>query len=284
MALFRALESARPPATRLFDDPFAAGFLGWPFRAVLALARLPGGNDAVTRLIEWRWGGPLGSAVCRTRFIDEALAAALARGVRQIVILGAGFDARAYRLPGIERARVFEVDHPATQAMKRARLARVLRAPASHVAFVPVDFGRDRLGETTGAAGLRGEARTFLLWEGVTNYLTADAVDATLRWVSGALAPESELLFTYIHRGILDGSVDFEGAAAGTAAVRRRDEPFTFGLDPDEVPAYLAARGLRLVEDVGAPEYRARYLRPRGREMKLWEFYRAARACVVSAP
>jgi methyltransferase (TIGR00027 family) len=278
MALFRALETARPPAARLFDDAFAAHFLGVPFRLVLALARVPGGLAAISAMIERRWGGPFGSGVCRTRFIDDAFAAALARGIGQVVILGAGFDARAYRIPGIERTRVFEVDHPATQAVKRARLGRILCAPARHVTFVPVDFDRDRLGDAMVAAGLRSDAPTFLLWEGVTNYLTADAVDATLRWVSGTLAADSELLFTYVHRGILDDSVRFAGAEAGTATVRRAGEPFTFGLDPATISAYLAARGLELVEDVGAPEYRSRYLRPLGRDMKLWEFYRAARA------
>jgi len=96
MALFRALETARPHARRLFADPFAAHFLGVPFRLVLALAHVPGGLAAISAIIERRWGGPFGAGVCRTRFIDDAFAAALARGVGQVVILGAGFDARAY--------------------------------------------------------------------------------------------------------------------------------------------------------------------------------------------
>jgi methyltransferase (TIGR00027 family) len=282
MALFRALESTRPPATRLFDDPFARRFLGVPFRLVLALARLPGGLAAITALIEARWGGPFGSGVCRTRFIDDAVVAALGRGVAQIVILGAGFDARAYRIAGIERARVFEVDHPATQASKKERLAPILGSLPPHVTFVAIDFDRERLDDVMARAGLRADASTFFLWEGVTNYLSAEAVDATVRCIARAAAPGSELLFTYVHRGILDGSVGFEGAHAGTATVRRAGEPFTFGLEPAAVPAYLAARGLELVEDVGAPEYRARYLRPLGRDMKLWEFYRAARARIAA--
>jgi methyltransferase (TIGR00027 family) len=280
MALFRAIESSRPPAERLFDDPFAAVFLSLPLRCVHALCRLPGGRTAVVRIIERRWGGPLGSAVCRTRYIDDALAAALG-GVGQVVLLGAGFDCRAHRIPGIERTRVFEVDHPATQAAKRARLGRMLGTMPGHVTFVPVVFGRDRLEEAMARAGFLPGVPTFFLWEGVTNYLTAEAVDQTLRWVAGAAAAGSVLLFTYVHRGMLDGSVPFEGARAGSNTVRRSGEPFTFGFDPAELPAHLAARGLTLVEDVAAPEYRARYLGPAGREMKLWEFYRAAVARVT---
>ena len=274
MALFRAIESSRPAAERLFDDPYARAFLSLPFRCVLLLCRAPAGRAAVVRIIERRWGGPLGAAVCRTRYIDDVLRAALRDGVAQVVILGAGFDSRAWRIPGIGRARVFEVDHPATQATKQA----AMRGSIGPVTFVPVDFARDRLGDAMAARGFRTDAHTFFLWEGVTNYLTAEAVDATLRFVASAGSAGSLVLFTYIHRGMLDGSLAFEGGRAGSATVRRIGEPYTFGLDPAEVPAYLAARRLRLVEDVAAPEYRARYLRPLGRDMKIWEFYRAALA------
>ncbi|HJQ84655.1 MAG TPA: SAM-dependent methyltransferase [Candidatus Binatia bacterium] len=277
MALFRALETVRPARTRLFEDPLAAQFLGALFRTVLLLGRLPGGVDAITWIIERRWGGPLGSGVCRTRYIDDALSAAVRGGVEQVVLLGAGFDARPYRLAGIERARVFEVDHPATQAVKRARLAGAI---PRHVTFVPVDFARDRLDDAMAAGGFRRDRRTFFLWEGVTNYLDAAAVDATLGWIAAAGGPGSELLFTYVDRAMLDGSRAFEGAAEGRATVGRFGEPFTFGLDPATIDAYLAARGLDLVEDVAAPDYRTRYLRPLGRTLKLWEFYRAARARV----
>src|SRR5882724_3870317 len=278
MALFRALESSRPIGERLFDDPYARAFLSFPFRCVLLVCRLPGGRAAVVQVIERRWGGPLGAAVCRTRYIDDALAAALAERVEQVVILGAGFDSRPYRIPGIERARVFEVDHPATQATKQAVMRRLLGVLPAHVTFVPVDFDRQDAGDALTARGFRRGARTFFLWEGVTNYLTAEAVDATLRFVASAASPGSPLLFTYIHRGMLDGSLAFEGARAGSATVRRIGEPYTFGLDPAELRGYLAERGLQLVEDVAAPDYRARYLRALGRDMKIWEFYRAALA------
>ncbi len=117
MAFFRAHESARPLRSRLFTDSLAPTFLSVPLRGALLLARLPGGLAAVQRIIERRWGGPLGAAVCRTRFIDDALEAAIAAGLDQVVILGAGFDCRAYRIPCLAGTPVFEVDHPGTQAM-----------------------------------------------------------------------------------------------------------------------------------------------------------------------
>ena len=276
MALFRALESGRPAATRLFTDRFARGFLPPSLRAVEAVSRLPFAGALIPWLIHRWWPGPLGAGICRTRFIDDALRAALQSGVGQVMILGAGFDSRAYRIPGIERTHVFEVDHPATQAAKRARLEHLLGQLPAHVTFVPIDFNQQALADVLTSAGLEPRARSFVIWEGVTNYLTAEAVDTTLRFLARATPPGSRILFTYIHRGILDGSVHFEGAQESIVTVGRAGEPFTFGFDPAELPGYVAQRGLALVEDVGAADYRARYLDPLGRHDKVSEFYRAA--------
>jgi len=281
MGLFRALETVRrPAAARLFADPLAAPLLRGSLRAVAVAARLPGVGACVAALIDRRWPGARSSAVARTRLIDDAVTAALASGVEQVVILGAGFDGRAYRLPGIERTRVFEVDHPTTSAAKRARLTALLGALPSHVRFVGLDFDRQPLLAALDAAGCDRTRRSAIIWEGVTNYLTADAVDATLRDVA-TFAQGSVLLFTYVHRGILDGSVRFAGAERLGATLRRAGEPWTFGLDPAALPSYLAARRLTLVEDLGACDYRARYLGDPGRG---YAFYRAVVARVGGAP
>ena len=163
------------------------------------------------------------------------------------MLLGAGFDARAHRLPGIERVRVFEVDHPATQAMKR----RVVGAAPAHVTYVPVEFGRDALPEALARAGLRGDARTLLLWEGVTNYLDEPTVDATLRFAARA---GQNLLFTYVDRAVIDGRGEFMGGAESVAYVKKLGEPFTFGLDPSALRGYLAERGLELEVDLPLSE------------------------------
>jgi methyltransferase (TIGR00027 family) len=212
----------------------------------------------------------------RTRYIDDALGRALGDGVDQVVILGAGFDSRAYRIARIERSHVFEVDHPATQARKKIVLVRRLGTLPPHVTFVPIDFTTHTLEEVMPGFGYRGGARTFFICEGVTHYLPDRVIDALFRYV-GARAPGTRMVFTYIHRGMLDGSVTFTGAADTLATVRRAGEPYTFGFDPVDLPAYVAARGLVLIEDVDATTYRERYLMPRGRVREpLAEFQRAA--------
>ncbi|HKW92086.1 MAG TPA: SAM-dependent methyltransferase [Methylomirabilota bacterium] len=276
------MESSRAAAVRLFDDPFAPSFLGWRFWCALQLFRLPLVGAALPwTLVDGHWAGPRGTVAVRTRYIDDLLGAALRDGVDQIVILGAGFDCRAYRTEGIDRARVFEVDHPATQARKREVVARRLGAVPPHITWVPIDFTTQTLDAVMRDAGHRMDARSFFICEGVTHYLSAPATDVLFRYVARATAG-SRMVFTYIHRQILDGSATFAGAANTLATVRRVGEPYTFGFDPAELPRYVAERGLHLVEDVDAAAYRERYLRPRGRQAEpLAEFQRAA---LVSRP
>ncbi len=247
-ALFRALEARRPAAERVADDPLAVRFLTPEFRVLAAAGRVPPARRLIESVIDRRWPCVRGGVVARTRLIDEAVVAALP-GVRQVLILGAGFDSRAYRLTQVGDVAVFEVDHPATQAAKRRILRRgSVPIPAS-VHFVPVDFGAGDPATKLAAAGFASGAATLVLWEGVTNYLDAASVDATFGFLASAIAPGSPVLFTYVDRGMLDGSAAFEGATTTLRAVRRVGEPLTFGLHPGEVPGYLRDRGLELESD-----------------------------------
>lgn len=278
-ALFRALESSLPESRRLFVDPLARKFLTWRLALVARLGIVPGLRELVPWVIDNRWPGVRASVVARTRFIDDAIAAARAEHIEQLVILGAGFDSRAYRLPALRDITVFEVDHPDTLAAKRLVVDRVLRGPPAHVRFVPIDFNQPDLRTVMAAAGYRESAPTFLLWEGVTNYLTEAAVDATLRWCSRAL-PGSKLLFTYVHRDVLTRPSAFVGTAALFASLEKFGEQLTFGIEPSQLPEFLAARGLSVERDVGAAEYRALYFNDAARRMRGHEFYRIALARV----
>ena len=280
-ALFRALESSRSERRRLFTDPFARAFLTWPLALAAWLAVIPGLQKLVPWLIDARWPGVRSSLVARTRLIDDMIATALREHTEQLVILGAGFDSRAYRLPGLRSIPVFEVDHPDTQTTKRQALARVLSVLPQHVRFVALDFNQHNLESVMPAAGYRESARTFFLWEGVTNYLTEAAVDTTLRWCARA-SFGSLLLFTYVHRDVLTRPSAFIGTEQLFASLDKIGEQLTFGLEPHQLPAFLTTRGLFLESDVGAAEYRERYFKDAARKMRGHEFYRVALARVGS--
>jgi len=226
----------------------------------------------VRRLIDLRWPGARSSGIARTRLIDDYVSASLREGVDQIIILGAGFDCRAYRIAGIEMTRVFEVDHPATLSKKKESVRRIFGALPKHVVYVDVDFMTQPLGQALHDAGLNAYKRCFFIWEGVTNYLTEQAVDSTLSYIGSVRG--SRTVFTYVHRGVLDGSATFEGTRHVRKTLQRAGETWTFGLYPKDLHAYLAERGLDLVEDLGASEYRARYVGASARRTKGYEFYR----------
>src|SRR5262245_16296786 len=278
-ALFRALESGRPENGRLFEDPLARRFLTWPLNVVACLGLAPGLQQFLPWYIDHRWPGVRSSVVARTRLIDDAITVAVGEPTRQLVILGAGFDSRAYRLPGLRAITVFEVDHPSTQAAKRSILDYVLSSQPQHVRFVTCDFNQDNVDLAMARAGYSEAARTFILWEGVTNYLTEAAVDATLRWCSRA-AEGSSLLFTYVHRDVLTRPQAFVGTEQLFASLEKAGEKLTWGIEPQELPAFLAERGLCLETDLGAAQYRERYFGAAARKMRGHEFYRVASARV----
>jgi methyltransferase (TIGR00027 family) len=275
VALFRAIESARPVRSRLFEDPLARGFLDCRLRLVASAAGLPLLRSFLPWYIDRRWRGALSSLVIRTRLIDDALAEALAAGVAQVVILGAGFDSRAYRTAGLGQGRVFELDRREVLDAKRGAIERMLGTPPAHVVYVPVDFERDDLAEKLSESGYRTEP-SFFIWEGVTSYLTAAGVDDTLRRVRGVSPPGSGIVFTYLDRRALDGSR--AGLEPWAASADRAGERFTFGFDPAELSGYLAERGFELIEDVSTAQAAPRYLRALGRGGEASSLAHVARA------
>jgi methyltransferase (TIGR00027 family) len=279
MAFFRALESARPVSCRLFSDPFAACVLPVAARAVVSLVRFPLIGLVITALVDGRWPGARTSGVARTRLIDDWVSAAVLDGARQIVVLGAGFDSRAWRLPALAKIPVFEVDHPATSQEKRRRLIAAGLDPGK-IVQVAIDFDREALVGALSQNGFSPLIRTAVIWEGVTNYLTANAVDEVLSWV-GSLDAGSTLAFTYIHSRVLIDTKIFEGAEHILAAVTNAGEAWTYGIDPAELSALLQSRGLSLTEDLGADEYRHRYWPAADPRWHGYAFYRAAMAKVL---
>ena len=276
-ALFRALEARRPEAERVIDDPWAELFLSLPYRTVAAAARWTAWNTFAAGFIDRRWPGVRPTVVARTRAID-ALVVDQAAAVDQVVILGAGLDTRAWRLQALARCRVFEVDHPDTQQHKQLRLRRA-GLDLARVRFVGTDFNLDQLDHVIADAGLDRGSPTLFLWEGTTNYLTANAVDATLRWCARAPAG-SQVLFTYIDRAVLDDPDRFYGADRVLSTVRRGGEPMIFGLDPGQLADYLADRGLTLRADTGAATLRHQAYGEASTAMRGHEFYRLAHAVV----
>jgi methyltransferase (TIGR00027 family) len=201
-------------------------------------------------------------------------------GAEQVVSFGAGFDTRAFRIPGVDKIRFYELDLPAPQRYKQRRLEKYYGKVPDHVTFIPIDFDRQDIATEMAGVGFQEGVKTFYIWEGVTQYITAEAVDGTLAFVTGS-APGSQIAFTYIHGGILDGSARTAIDQRIMARVAGRGMPWVFGLKPEKIEGWLGARGFRLVDRADASEYRVRYVTTVGRQLTIYEGEHMALAQVV---
>jgi len=246
MALVRAIESQKPKGQRICDDSIARSLVSG---ITFVLSKLIIDSGLYGRFSH----GTLEFITARERFIDDFLKACLAEGLDQVVILGAGFDTRAYRIPGIERTRVFEVDHPATQAVKLGRLRKAIGPLPDHITFIPMDFNTQSLGDRLAAGGYDEHARSLFIWQGVTMYLTATAVDSTLTYIATQAGPGSAVVFDYFYNETLR---DMRRADVGLARriTRMIGEPLLFGIDRGQIEAFLGQRGFRDIQDTRADD------------------------------
>jgi methyltransferase (TIGR00027 family) len=198
----------------------------------------------------------------RTRHFDAILGRELRAGANQVVILGAGFDSRAWRFhKKFPRVKFFEMDLPATQAIKR-RLSRAqIGPPPPTLVYTPIDFNTQTLGQALARAGYDPKARTVFIWEGVTYYITAGAVDSTLRFIARKSGPGSSVIFDYALEEVVKG--DFRRFPYAKYAVNRLasiNEPWLFGIRQDRAAAYVARRGFQVKSDLGARQLTRRYM------------------------
>ena len=194
----------------------------------------------------------------RSRIAEDALSGAVERGVRQIVILGAGLDTFALRNPhGAHEIRIYEVDHPATQAWKRQRLAEVQIALPPWLILVPVDFERDDVGEKLVAAGFQQNSPAFFTWLGVVPYLTQDAVGRTLDCMSSI--QNSEVVFDYMEPPEAFSEELRQLETARTEQLKKMDERSASRFEPAGMAALLRSHGFRAIEDISFQEIASRF-------------------------
>jgi methyltransferase (TIGR00027 family) len=233
---------------RVFDDPLAVRILGEEARSIEVD---PSRFDTAPRLRAF--------VAARSRYSEDQLALSFVRGVRQCVVLGAGLDTFAYRNPYAPSGlRVFEVDHPDTQAWKRECLESAAIAIPQSMAFVPVNFEEAWLAECLKAAGFDSGQPSFLSWLGVIPYLTLDAARATLAWI-GSLPAETTVVFDYgVDPALLSPPMRaaFEHLAE---RVRRAGEPFRLFFNPADLAAMLRELGFHDIEDLDGAEIDRRY-------------------------
>jgi methyltransferase (TIGR00027 family) len=269
-----ALEQSEPPGRRLVDDDLAARFLPAPTRWLVTVTPPNLMRRLAMAVMEREGPGLWASMNCRKRYIADKVTESL-DGIDAVVVLGAGFDTLAYRLAKKTGIPIFEVDQPVNIDRKAAAVQRALGQQPASVRLVPLDFERDDVLNVLAEHGYRPDSRTFFVWEAVTQYLSPEAVDATLERLRRA-TPGSRLVFTYVRRDFIDGT-NLYGADDLYRRFRRRAQLWRFGLPPDEVATFLAGHGWRLAEQAGPDLILHRYVEPTGRNLTVspieWSAY-----------
>src|SRR5271155_1465149 len=232
---------------RIFSDPLAVRILGQDADTAAREAAERPSTRAMRLFI-----------AARTHFAEDALATAIAQGVRQLVILGAGLDTYAYRSPFADRLHIFEVDHPATQAWKRERLADAAIQIPTSLTFAPIDFERQTLPDGLAAAGFDPAQQTFFTWLGVVPYLTEDAIWSTLRFIA-SLPDGAHVVFDYSDppHTLSPSQRDYHDRRA--AHVEAIGESWVSYFEADTLRTKLLSLGFTEVEDLGPPQIATRY-------------------------
>ena len=258
IALQRYAESMLPEETRIFFDPLAIHFID-PRK--LAWARdHPAETRAMVEELERTAPGWANSIRARVRHFDDLAERAARDGVRQMVVLGAGYDTRAYRIDAVkDSVRVFEVDRPPILAKKTEVMTRVLGAVPDHVTAVPLDLEHEDLWESLARAGFSAELSTLFVLEGLVMYLPREAVERLFDGIARHAPAGSFALFDCVPQSLADGTLEEGGAGTILAYTVERGQPILSGFTDGEVEPFLARLGFSGVTVVPSSEYGRMY-------------------------
>ena len=246
-------ESMRPENERICYDPYALYFIS--DRIFSAQNR----SDQIKRAVsdwETHFPGICNAILARTRFIDDCLEEAIQDGIQQVVILGAGYDTRAFRFKALtDHVAVFELDHRTTQKRKLEIIQRHLDGNTSSTRFIPIDFSVEDIADKLFAHGYDHHLKTLFIWEGVTYYICASAVDRTLDFVNHYSPAQSRVVFDCFPSTVADGTTQLPEARALSQGLKRLGEEILFGIDLDQIFAFMNTRGFAATINLAGTEY-----------------------------
>lgn len=258
-----ALEQFFPPTQRIIQDSVAYQMLPFSMKMMVTICKPSFVRNAFIQLLEKATPGIYTSMVCRKRYIEDQLRDHLHQGVEAVVILGAGLDTLAYRIPRLASTKVYEVDLPENIEYKRKKLHALYGQIPAHVTLVPINFETENLETVLSHAGYSPAQPTFFVWEGVTQYLTEKAIQETFDFLAKAKTG-SRLVFTYVLEDFLQGKTMY-GAETLYERFVVKEKVWLFGFDPHSIPNFVEAYGWQRLEDAGPHEFTNRYVTPMGR-------------------
>ena len=257
IAVVRMSESRKSEDERICYDPHAIRFIS---QAVLDFAaHNPEKYKAFVARNERLVPGASNSIVARVRYFDDVVKASINDGLEQLVILGAGYDTRAYRIEGISKIKVFEVDHPATQSIKIEKITEIFSSLHDHVTYVPTDLEVDKFGQRLLESGYNKSLKTLFIMEGILMYLSPEIVEEILSFIVHNSGKGSAILFDYIPLSVVEGTCELEAGQNWRKGVMEVGEPFLFGINDGEIQSFLVQRGFTKIKNTTSEDYKKAY-------------------------
>jgi len=287
-ALARACESMQPSQQRLFYDPWAKYFFSFKysgFRLIDSLIPIPFLKPLVSRYADFAlkcilwymerlYPGGYGFVTIRTRYIDDLIQVSIEDGIDQLIILGSGFDARAYRIEGLkQKVKVFEVDQAGTMNRKTKLVKKLSGCLPEHVVYVVIDFETDDLADRLLESGYDPQAKSVFVCEAVFGYLTPPAVDETLRFIAENSGKGSSVIFDYCDISFIKEPEQSKEAATLHRFHKKIGERPRFGIDKNGIDDFLSKRGFSLKENVSVDSLDPSYFGPENSNIRISHFF-----------
>lgn len=271
-----AMEQYFPEAQQMLKDQLAEQMLVAYMKVMLKPCKIGFLRRGLANLLEKATPGVYGGIICRKRFVEDKLLESLDTGIDSIVLLGAGLDTLAYRIPQAAKLKIYELDLPENSAYKKQRLEALYGNIPANVSLLPIDFESQKLEDVLVSAGYSFDQKSYFVWEGVTQYINEGAVRDTFQFLAKAKSG-SRLVFTYVLKDFIDGKNTYD-AQGLYERFRVKSQVWQLGLAPDQISRLLAEYGWTLLEDAGAKEFIERYEKPTGRTQAILSIERSAYA------
>lgn len=257
VAILRAYESQKPAGERICYDPYAIhfvspGILEWA-------ARNPDKAIALQEMSDRLFPGLDNSVIARVRYFDDFVTRSIDERLKQLIILGAGYDSRAYRIEELKKITTFEVDHPATQAVKIEKVKNIFGSLQDHVVFVPINLGAEDLGQRLLEMGYNPSKKSLFLMEGLSYFLPPHVMEEILFFIAKNSGKGSCLLLDYYPESVVDGSCELDVVKNIHSLLAQMGEPLQFGIEEGTVETFLAKRGFSKIKNVTSENYKRAY-------------------------
>ena len=271
IALIRAGESRKPENERICYDPYAIRFIS-PVMLEF-ISKYPDLFRAAGEQFERFIPGANNSIIARVRYFDDFIKDSIKEGLDQLVILGAGYDTRAYRIEELKNLKVFEVDHQDTLDFKIKKVKEIFNLLPEHVVYVPIDFETETLDQKLLDGEYDPSKKTLFIMEGLVYYIPPESVDETISFIVNNSGDESAVLFDYYPESVIDGTSKLEVGRNTKAHAEELGEPLQFGIEDGKIENFLKQRGFSKIKDITSEDYKKAYFHGKNENSEVCSIY-----------